>query len=262
VKLYQVDAFTDVPFRGNPAAVCLLDEEKDEQWMQNLAAEMNLSETAFVLGRGNQDYALRWFTPKEEVQLCGHATLAAAHVLFSTKTVPQGETIAFSCASGQLQAQQTDDGIELRLPADPPKQSQPSSDLLEALGLNPSYFGNNSTDFLMEVDSEATVRSLNPDMQSLAALTNRGVIVTALSSNKTYDFVSRFFAPGIGIAEDPVTGSAHCALAPYWQQKLGRSRLLALQASERSGTLGLEVAGDLVKMSGKAVLIFSAELHV
>jgi PhzF family phenazine biosynthesis protein len=231
MRLLQIDAFTDTAFQGNPAAVCILDRERDAAWMQNVAREMNLSETAFLLH--HQDgFALRWFTPAVEVDLCGHATLASAHALWEERIL---ETeVRFHTRSGLLTATQNGEWIELDFPAKPEEAAEAPALLLEALGATPTYVGRNQFDYLVEVASEEEVRALDPDHHRLRTIPVRGVIVTARSSDPRFDFVSRFFAPGSGVDEDPVTGSAHCALTPYWAKKLGKTEMTAYQASREA----------------------------
>jgi PhzF family phenazine biosynthesis protein len=259
IPVFQVDAFTDTPFRGNPAAVCLLSEPKDDAWMQAVGAEMNLSETAFLTAEGD-GYRLRWFTPKVEVDLCGHATLASAHVLWSEERVPSGQPIRFYTRSGMLTASFNGDLIELDFPLESPTETPPSPGLLEALGVSPKYVGKNRFDFLVEVDSEDTVRRMTPSFAQLAQVEVRGVIVTARSSGQDFDFVSRFFAPRAGINEDPVTGSAHCCLGPYWQQRLQKSEFVAYQASARAGVVHVRVDGNRAILGGQAVTVLRGEL--
>ncbi len=261
MKLYQVDSFTDTAFRGNPAAVCIVDEFKDEPWLQAVAAEMNLSETAFVR-RDGDEFQLRWFTPCEEVTLCGHATLAAAFVLFHSGIVSTDQDISFQTLSGPLKARWGQGMITLDFPVDRPQPAQAPPVLLEALGAEPLFVGTTRVEYLMELESETAVRQLEPKMDELAVISRRGIIATARSDDPDYDFVSRFFAPAIGIPEDPVTGSAHCALAPYWQSKLNKATFKAYQASQRGGSLNVELVGERVYLSGHAVLVFSAQLHV
>jgi PhzF family phenazine biosynthesis protein len=263
LRLLQVDAFTDAPFRGNPAAVCLLDgREPDDAWLQNVAAEMNLSETAFLRRLGDGDWSLRWFTPAIEVDLCGHATLASAHALWEEGLLPRGETVRFQTRSGLLTAANAGDWIELNFPATPAEAAQAPEGLLEGLGVTPLWVGRNRFDYLVEVASEDNVRALKPDFAQLGRVRARGVIVTSRSSTPEYDFVSRFFAPQAGVDEDPVTGSAHCTLAPYWSSRLGRTRLTAYQASRRGGVLQTEIDGDRVRIAGRAVTVLRGELDV
>lgn len=260
MKLLQIDAFAEAAFRGNPAAVCILDREHDATWMQNVAAEMNLSETAFLLPAGS-DWSLRWFTPVVEVDLCGHATLASAHALWQEGLLPTSETARFQTRSGLLTAEQRGDLIELDFPVKSSVAVDPPAELLTSLGVKePRWAGRNQFDYLLEVESEEAVRSLQPDHATLRKLSVRGVIVTSRSAE--YDFVSRFFAPGSGIDEDPVTGSAHCALAPYWAERLGKTELLAYQASPRGGVVRIRLLGDRVKLGGRAVTVLRGELTV
>lgn len=260
MRLLQIDAFAEAAFRGNPAAVCILDREHDAAWMQNVAAEMNLSETAFLLPAGS-DWSLRWFTPAVEVDLCGHATLASAHALWQEGLVAASETARFHTRSGLLTAEQRGDLIELDFPVKSSEPIDPPTELLASLGVKePRWAGRNQFDYLLEVESEDVVRSLQPDHATLRKLSVRGVIVTSRSAE--YDFVSRFFAPGSGIDEDPVTGSAHCALAPYWAERLGKTELLAYQASPRGGVVRIRLLGDRVKLGGRAVTVLRGELTV
>jgi len=259
LRITQVDAFTDTPFAGNPAAVCLLPAPRDEGWMQSVAREMNLSETAFLV-RQADGYALRWFTPAVEVALCGHATLASAHVLWEDGHLPSAQQARFHTKSGLLTGDRAGEWIELDFPAKREEPAPAPDGLAEALGAAPKYVGRNQFDYLVEVDGEATVRSLEPDHAALAALPVRGVIVTSRAESRGYDFVSRFFAPGSGVPEDPVTGSAHCALGPFWQSRLGKSDFVAYQASPRGGVVRVRVAGESVKLGGKAVTVLRGEL--
>jgi PhzF family phenazine biosynthesis protein len=259
--LLQVDAFTSQPFRGNPAAICLLDRQRDDGWMQSVAAEMNLSETAFLLPR-DDGFLLRWFTPAVEVALCGHATLASAHALWEERLAPQDAQIRFHTKSGLLTAERDGAVIELDFPATPAQPSEPAAGLLEALGIaKPVHVGRNRFDYFIEIDSEDAVRALNPNHAELRKIEVRGVVVTSRAGSTTAaDFVSRFFAPGSGVDEDPVTGSAHCCLAPYWAEKLGKEELTGFQASSRGGYVRVRVAGDRVKLGGKAVTVLRGEL--
>lgn len=258
LPLFQVDAFTDRLFAGNPAAVCLLDRKREDSWMQQVAAEMNLSETAFVLKQPD-GYSLRWYTPMAEVELCGHATLASAHVLYETGLIPAGKEARFHTLSGILTARKLDDWIELNFPAQPPEVIKAPKGLLTALGIHPEYCGKSGNKYLFEVSSEEIIRNLKPDFISIKSLTRDDIIVTSRTAMPGFDFVSRFFAPGIGVDEDPVTGSAHCLLAPYWQSRLGKSAFTAYQASARGGVLRVQLAGDRTFISGQAVTVFKAE---
>jgi PhzF family phenazine biosynthesis protein len=259
LTLYQVDAFTDKIFSGNPAAVCILPMPADETWMQHVAREMNLSETAFLHKEGD-GYRLRWFTPKVEVDLCGHATLASAHILFERGFLGEDEKARFYTRSGLLTARCSGSWIELNFPSEPAADSTAPEDLIRALGIKPKYVGKNRFDYIIEVASEDDVGKMRPDFSMLSRVTTRGVMVTSLSRSGAYDFVSRFFAPGVGINEDPVTGSAHCCLGPFWKEKLGKSELTAYQASERGGVVKVRVEGDRVSLSGQAVTVLKGEL--
>jgi PhzF family phenazine biosynthesis protein len=259
-----IDAFTSEPFKGNPAAVCLMEQQPEENWMQQVAEEMNLSETAFLLPREDGSYSLRWFTPTNEVDLCGHATLASAHYLWTNGNVQLGRTLQFHTRSGLLTAQRSENGsITLNFPAEPVEQTAAPDELLHGLGLIPRFVGRNRMDFLVEVDSEETVRTLKPDYSLLARVPSRGVIVTSRSTTgSSIDFVSRAFFPASGVNEDPVTGSAHCALAPYWQKRLRKDVLCAYQASARGGELLVRVEESRVYMTGEAVTILTGNLQI
>ena len=261
LQIVQVDAFADRPFAGNPAAVCVLPAPRDEAWMQAVAREMNLSETAF-LHPENGDYRLRWFTPGAEVALCGHATLASAHVLWEDGALPRDRQARFQSKSGLLTATARGDWIELDFPATAPVAAPPPQGLTSALGqgVAPRWVGRSRFDYLLELDSEAQVRALKPDLGALERVEARGVIVTSRATTQGYDFVSRFFAPRVGVPEDPVTGSAHCALAPYWSERLGRTEMTAYQASARGGVVRLRLAGERVMLGGQAVTVLRGEL--
>lgn len=258
-----VDAFTDRPFAGNPAAVCLLPGPANEDWMQSVAQEMNLSETAFLHPRLEGDgYALRWFTPQVEVDLCGHATLASAHLLWSEGILDPETPARFLTRSGWLSASKAGDWIELDLPSKPVRPGEPPADLASALGCPIEFAAFNAFDCLAEVASEEIVRGLRPDSNALRKIPVRGVIVTARSSDPQFDFVSRFFAPNAGVEEDPVTGSAHCCLAPYWAEKLGKTEFLAYQASRRGGILRVRLESDRVILGGRAVTMLRGTIQV
>jgi len=263
LPLYQVDAFSDRPFAGNPAGVCLLPagdaRGSDPGWMQSVAREMNLSETAFLRPRAG-GFDLRWFTPAVEVDLCGHATLASAHVLFERGALAAGGEARFHTASGLLTAAQRGEWLELDFPAEPAQPAEAPAELREALGVRALFVGRNRLDYLVEVESEVAVRSLKPDLDRLRVLRERGVMVTSRALGGDYDFVSRFFAPGAGIDEDPVTGSAHCCLGPYWGERLGKGELTGFQASARGGLVRVRLAGPRVKLGGRAVTVFQGEL--
>ena len=259
IRCWQVDAFTNRPFAGNPAAICWLESEADPIWMQSVASEMNLSETAFVR-RLPDGLELRWFTPTVEVDLCGHATLATAHALWSSDLVPQGKPLCFHTRSGVLTCTQNGDFIELDFPSTPPTAVPITSALSEALGAEPSYLGKSCFDYLAVFASAEAVRSLKPDFRKLEKIPVRGVIVTAPADDPSFDFVSRFFAPALGVDEDPVCGSAHCCLTPYWAERLNKTDLMAHQVSARGGVLRLRLNGDRVILGGQAVIVWRGEL--
>ncbi len=256
--LFQVDAFTSKIFGGNPAAVCLLDNQMPDTWLQAVAREMNLSETAFLL-KQEDGYSLRWFTPNVEVELCGHATLASAYVLYKTGKAAKGSTLRFSTRSGILTAVEDSGWLTLDFPSRPVRTVPEPEGLNVALGLLPSYVGMGE-DLLVEVSSERLLRDCTPDFVRLKQIPVRGVIITARSEVIGFDFVSRFFAPQVGVNEDPVTGSAHTSLAPYWSQKLGKTEFMAYQASARSGVLKVSLRGDRVTISGQAVMVMQGQL--
>ena len=257
--LFQVDAFADRPFAGNPAAVCLLETAAEPEWMQSVAMEMNLSETAFLVPHAD-GYDLRWFTPMTEVDLCGHATLASAHVLWETERLKSDETAHFQTRSGLLTATQVDDLIELDFPATPPEPIEPPDGLADMLGSVPCYVGRTPFDLLLELTDEEELHELMPDFAGLSRFPVRGFIVTTRSDDARYDFQSRCFFPATGVNEDPVTGSAHCALAPYWAEKMGETKLIGYQASARGGVVEVETIGDRVRLRGQAVTTFKGEL--
>jgi PhzF family phenazine biosynthesis protein len=261
LSIFVVDAFTDRRFGGNPAAVCILPEPRDAGWMQSVGSEMNLPETAFLLQRG-EGFELRWFTPAVEVDLCGHATLASAHILWETGLLGRGEPAVFHTRSGRLSASYREGEVELDFPATPDQPVSAPKVLLEALGAIPSYVGRSGFDFMVELASEKVIRGLAPDLEMLKTLDVRGVIVTARSDSSEFDFVSRFFAPAAGIDEDSVTGSAHCCLGPYWSRKLGKKEFTAYQASARGGIVRLRICDDRVLLAGKAVTVLRGELLV
>jgi len=261
--LFVVDAFTDRPFAGNPAGVLVLHAERDPTWMQAVASELNLSETSFLRRQEDGLWSLRWFTPVLETLLCGHATLAAAHVLWTEGHHLPDEPIRFATASGELRALATGGGvIRLDLPATPPHPLSLPPDLEGIIPWPHRFVGRAepTKNYLVEVDSAIVLRRLQPDLARLAALPAGGLIVTAASDDLAYDFLSRYFAPAAGIPEDPVTGSAHCTLGPYWQGKLNKSRFRALQASSRTGTLTVEVQEDRVYLGGSAVTTIRGSL--
>ena len=261
IPLFHVDAFTEQPFRGNPAAVCILPQQRDAPWLQSVAAEMNLAETAF-LERRTDGFSLRWFTPKVEVDLCGHATLAAAHVLWHEGHVPPTKPILFHTRSGILSATQNDGDIHLDFPLTPEEPAPAPAGLADSLGVPWAYVGKSCFDYLLEIDSEATLRRLKPNFSLLATLPIRGLIVTSRSGRPEFDFVSRYFAPAAGIDEDPVTGSAHCCLASYWRKKLNKSEFTAYQASARGGVVRVRISGDRTILGGRAVIVAKGTLLV
>ncbi len=266
LPVVQVDAFADRAFTGNPAAVCLLPKPLPDSTMLDIAREMNLSETAFLISRADGSFDLRWFTPADEVDLCGHATLASAHVLWEDGHLAPDAKARFHTRSGELGASRANGRIVLDFPAQPAQPASPPPGLLEALETpSPRFVGRNATDWMVEVDSAATVLSLSPDFAKLGAVEARGVMVTApgdadLDGSDDIDFVSRFFAPASGIDEDPVTGSAHCCLGPFWSQRLGKLELTARQLSPRRGTVHVAIHGDRVMLGGTAVTVLRGEL--
>ena len=256
----QIDAFTDTPYRGNQAAVFLLPEPRDADWMQAVASELNLAETAYLVQR-EDGFDLRWFTPAVEVDLAGHPTLASAHFLWESGELAVSEEARFHTKSGLLTAKRLGGGwIELDFPATPPEPVDRPAGLGDMLGATVVWTGKSPFDLLVEVESETQLRAIEPDYAGLAKLPVRGVIVTAKSAGEPYDVVSRFFAPQSGIFEDPVTGSAHCCSGPYWASRLGKTELLAYQASQRGGTVRVAVAGDRVRLAGQAVTVARGEL--
>jgi PhzF family phenazine biosynthesis protein len=258
-RIVQVDAFTNRPFAGNPAAVCVLDGPRDPVWMQGVALEMNLSETAFLVPE-EDGYRLRWFTPAVEVDLCGHATLASAHVLWEDGHLPTDALAHFLTRSGRLSATKADGWISLDFPSNPVERAIDPELLGKALNVSVVYSGMSRFDALVEVKSEEVVRGIAPDFAALQAIEVRGVIVTARSDSSEFDFVSRFFGPRVGVPEDPVTGSAHCVLAPYWAEKLGRTEMVGYQASKRGGVVRVRLEGDRVLLGGQAITVLRGEL--
>jgi PhzF family phenazine biosynthesis protein len=261
IKYFVVDAFADRPFSGNSAAVVPLDRWKEDPWLQNVAMEMNLAETAFFVPNA-QGYDLRWFTPKTEVDLCGHATVASAVVLTHLGNLADGAEAVFSTRSGQLGARRQGSQIQLDFPLLSVEQADSIKGLLESLGVTARFVGRSRFDILVEVESESVLRRLTPDIKQIATLPCRGVIVTARSEDPHFDFVSRFFAPAVGVDEDPVCGSAHCCLAPYWGKQLGKSKMVGYQASARGGIVYVEVRGQRVILGGKGVIFAAGEIAV
>ncbi|MBF0633362.1 MAG: PhzF family phenazine biosynthesis protein [Nitrospinae bacterium] len=261
IPIFCVDAFTDTPFTGNPAAICVLPSDQPDIWMQSLAAEMNLSETAFVKESGKNIFNLRWFTPTVEVDLCGHATLASAFALWEKGYADKNEPIGFDTRSGRLTAELTAKGVTLDFPLVSPEPCEEPAGLFKALRQTPQAFMKAGSDYLVELCCADHVRTATPDFFALSKIPMRGVIVTAGGDEPDVDFVSRFFAPAVGINEDPVTGSAHCALGPYWMEKTGKNILTARQVSKRGGTVYVEVKNGRVSLTGKAVMVWEGSIR-
>jgi len=260
VPLFIVDAFTDRAFSGNPASICLLEAWPGDAWLAQVAAEMNHSETAFVTRRAEGGFQLRWFTPAVEVALCGHATLAAAAVLWHAGWVGPQDTIQFSTLSGVLTAARRGPLIELDFPLKPVQEAPPPPGLLESLGVRAEFVGRSQFDYLVEVDSEDALQAVAPDFRQLSTVECRGVIVTAATSRDGFHFVSRFFAPAAGVDEDPVTGSAHCTLADHWRRRLDREEFRARQISARGGELDVCIRGQRVLLRGAATIVLTGQL--
>ncbi|HUV16420.1 MAG TPA: PhzF family phenazine biosynthesis isomerase [Pelolinea sp.] len=260
-KIYQVDAFTSEEFKGNPAGVVIQTKARSAEWMLLMAKEMNLSETAFLLKQGNE-YNLRWFTPAVEVDLCGHATLASAHVLFSEGYLKQHDTAIFNTASGELRAKYQEGWIELDFPAFQVAAVEVTKKIENALGFSPAMAFTSDVNLLVEMDKLDGVKNYLPKFRELESLPYQGLIITSRGKEGDYDFISRYFAPQVGIHEDPVTGSAHCSLVPYWAERLNKKEFLAYQASERGGVLKVKLANDRVLIQGQAVTIFTGCLSV
>jgi PhzF family phenazine biosynthesis protein len=259
IPLFHVDAFTDRPFAGNPAAVCLLPAWNEDRWLQAVAREMNLPMTAFLV-RQPDHFDLRWFTPRIEEKLCGHATLDSAYILWQQGHFTENQ-IRFSTRSGDLVGIRHGDDIELDFPLMPEEQAEPPPNLLPALGISAKYVGKNRLDYLVEVESEATLRGIIPDFKGLATIPVRGIIVTSKSDDSRFDFVTRFFGPASS-DEDPATGSAHCCLADFWRKRLGKTEFVAFQASARGGVVKVRVTNDRAFLGGKAVTVAKGELLV
>ena len=260
ILLYQVDSFTSTPFRGNPAGVCILEKPMPDEWMQAVASEMNLSETAFIQQESDDNYNLRWFTPSQEVSLCGHATLASAHIMHEQGLIDTKQEIVFSTLSGELKATHTGDLIQMNFPARPVSKLSAHDTTLEILNLPYKSAGASDFDYFVELESEEQIINYKPDIEVLKLLPLEGLIITAGSENPTYDFISRYFAPKLGIDEDPVTGSAHCSLAPYWSKILGRTEMKGYQASKRGGEVITRLDGKRVILFGSAVTIMECRL--
>jgi PhzF family phenazine biosynthesis protein len=262
IRFTQVDAFTAEPFTGNPAAVVVLGTPREDAWMQRVASEMNLSETAFLVRRPDASFDLRWFTPTTEVALCGHATLASAHVLWESEQLAPERAATFHTKSGLLTAASQGEWIELNFPATPDETAEAPPGLVDALGVSATYVGRSRFDFLVEVEGEDAVRQARPDFGKLRTLPGRGVMITSAASMSGVDFVSRYFAPGFGIDEDPVTGSTHCCLTPFWSRRLGKTELVARQLSPRGGLLRVRLDGDRVRLAGQAITVMRGEILV
>lgn len=254
-----IDAFTSTPYGGNPAAVCLLSSPKPDAWMQALAAELNISETVFLLALDDGSYSLRWFTPAAEIELCGHATLASAHALWNHFN-QSGETLVFKTLSGDLTAVKSEQGITLNFPEVAPTPFAINTDVADALGKQPVWSGQAGKKLFIELESAQAVRDCQPDFAAICALPLRGVVITAASDEPQYDFISRFFIPELGINEDPVTGSAHCSLAPYWAAKFNKTTLTGYQASKRGGVVKVALIENRVTLTGQCQTIFAGEL--
>jgi PhzF family phenazine biosynthesis protein len=259
LPLFIVDAFASKPFSGNPAAICLLDRERDDAWLQALAGEMNLSETAYLLPRSD-GWGLRWFTPQVEVDLCGHATLAASHVLWESERLKGDEPAIFHTRSGKLVCRRDDRWIAMDFPAEPAREVELTVDLFEGLGVRPSFVGRNRMDVIACLDSEQAVRDVVPDQTALGRIKCRGIIITARSS-RPYDFVSRAFFPSCGVPEDPVCGSAHCCLGPFWSERLRKDELVGHQVSKRGGIVRVKCNGERVTLGGIAITVMRGELE-
>ena len=262
MNIYQVDAFTNILFKGNPAAVCVLDAEYDDSILQNIAMEMNLSETAFLKQVSSNEFDLRWFTPETEVELCGHATLSAAHILWENKIVADTEDIYFKTLSGILIAKKEAGWIELDLPKGNLKKSDGDKFLFDAFSMLPINIYEDDIVYLLEFASEEEILNMEPDLDLLKQAKKKEIIVTSKSDNVEYDFISRFFAPGIGINEDPVTGSAHCYLAPFWHERLNKDEIVGFQASKRTGYIKCKTLGNRVILLGKARTVLEGTLFV
>jgi PhzF family phenazine biosynthesis protein len=261
MQIYQVAAFTEEPFHGNPAVVCFLSEPKNDGWMQSVATEMNMPVTAFLY-KNDDHYSLRWFTSTTEIPICGHGTLASAHILYDLNHISREASATFMTKSGWLTANFNAGWIEFTFPSKPDQKTIAPKKLNQALGVKPTYVGKNHFDYIVEVEGEDVVKNLKPNIDIIAQMPVRGVIVTSVSNSNKYDFVSRFFSPAQGIDEDAVTGSAHCCLGPYWERKLNKSDFIAFQASSRGGILKIRVNGERVLLAGKAMTVLEGKLRV
>jgi len=263
MELFQVDAFTKQLFKGNPAGVCILHEnvKNNDELMQNIAMEMNVSETAFVTKK-NDEYDLRWFTPETEVEFCGHATLSSAHILWETGLVQNDETIVFNTKSGKLLATKTDDRIELDFPAIEVTEISSKEMINNGLGVKPLFTGTDGKRYLLEINDYDELIKMKPNFEKLKEIGKTAFMITCESQDDKYDFYSRFFAPSIGINEDPVTGSAHSYLVPYWARKLNKSILYAFQASKRGGEIECELNKERVLLRGNAKTVFKITFEV
>jgi PhzF family phenazine biosynthesis protein len=261
IPIHQVDAFTSEPFAGNPAAVTILEKKMPDEWMAGLAREMNLSETAFLL-KGRDAWSLRWFTPGAEVNLCGHATLASAHILWEQGYLPSDQSAVFNTRSGLLSAVKKNDWIEMDFPAYQAVEAPLDGQIQTALGGEPQEAFATGEDLLVVYSNTDEIISLKPKIPLVAKMPFRGVCVSAKGDGKPYDFVSRFFAPQVGVDEDPVTGSAHSSLCPFWAARLGKTEMLAKQVSARGGVIRVRDMGERVAIAGQAVTLFTGELRV
>jgi len=262
MKIYQVDAFTSTEFKGNPAAICILEKDYEDSILQNIAMEKNLSETAFIKQTSENEFNLRWFTPETEVNLCGHGTLASAHILWENNIVQEEKTIHFNTLSGMLTAKKNNEWIELNFPKGNLKRSEGDTFLLNALSISPANIYEDDIVYLLEFNTEEDIAHLRPDFAMLKKARKEEIIVTSKSNNESYDFVSRFFAPAIGVNEDPVTGSAHCYLAPYWIEKIGKEEVLGFQLSRRTGLVKCSLQHSRVILQGKAKTILQGTLYI
>jgi PhzF family phenazine biosynthesis protein len=261
IRFFHVDSFSEAPFAGNPAGVCLLPSPRDATWMQQVASEINLSETAFMSPVAD-GFSLRWFTPTTEVDLCGHGTLASAHVLWETGTLKRDEQARFHTRSGLLTATEQDGLITLDFPAMSEEPATVPAELIVAMGVEPRYVGRFGGEYLIELETEEQVRRVRPDFPALKAMPGQAVVITSASTSDEFNFVSRCFAPWVGVDEDPVTGSVHCCLGPFWGKRLGKTRLVAYQASARGGVVHMELKEGRVELGGRAVTVLRGELVV